>query len=173
MVCVRPQEAGRDIGIRMRRINYFYFFREDTFSGIPIQQDAIVDGSAAPSGLSNLYCSAGYSICHFESILRADFYVSPGEVKGAGEAILQFGRGPDPNEFSVSPRSRRLSDPSKDVSRNLSNGSSGIGQKASIDMSFSVTNNDTFQAASGSLARESLVGIAIATALSGLYAMLL
>ncbi|KAL3918878.1 MAG: hypothetical protein SGILL_004036 [Bacillariaceae sp.] len=103
-ICVRPVQRGRDLGIRMTRIASFTFQRET------ISQPAIADGLAASSGLTDLYCAPGYGICHFSTILYAAFFTVPGQVTGSGVADLQFG-GNDP--LSVSPRSRRLSDPFK------------------------------------------------------------
>ncbi|KAL3918506.1 MAG: hypothetical protein SGILL_004205, partial [Bacillariaceae sp.] len=101
-ICVRAQQRGRDLGVRMRRIASFTFTR-DSFS-----QTAIVDGEAAPNGLTQLYCSEGYAICHFQSLLFASFFTSRGVVGGSGIADLQFGADFDSSETSVSPKVRRL-----------------------------------------------------------------
>jgi hypothetical protein len=99
-ICVRPvQDAREDFFIRMLQITSFVFERDS------INQPAIVDGAAASSGLTDLYCEAGYAICHFETILYAGFYRSSGSVTGFGIANLQFGG--ETSSVSVSPRNRR------------------------------------------------------------------
>jgi hypothetical protein len=100
-ICVRPvQDAREDFFVRMLRITSFGFERDAIF------QPAIVAGAVAGSGLTDLHCDAGYAICHFETILFAAFYASPGSVTGSGIADMQFGGQADP--ASLSPKNRRV-----------------------------------------------------------------
>jgi hypothetical protein len=99
-ICVRPvQDAREEFFIRMLRITSFVFERGST------NQPAIADGISA-SVLTDLFCDAGFAICHFETILFAAFYQSPGSVTGSGIADMQFGG--ETSADSVSPRNRRL-----------------------------------------------------------------
>jgi hypothetical protein len=83
----------------MLRITSFAFERD------LIVQPAIVAGVVSDSGLTDLHCEPGYAICHFETILFAAFYASPGSVTGSGIADVQFGRQTSP--ASLSPKNRR------------------------------------------------------------------
>jgi hypothetical protein len=99
-ICVRPvQDAREEFFIRMLRITSFVFERGS------INQPAVADGISA-SVLTDLFCDAGFAICHFETILFAAFYQSPGSVTGSGIADMRFGG--ETSADSVSPRGRRL-----------------------------------------------------------------
>jgi hypothetical protein len=97
-ICVRPDQRGLDNFVRMRRIVNFSFKRDDP----PLEQQAVVNYGAAPTGLTELYCTNGYAICHFETILFASFFTSSGNITGSGVADLQFGG--EESITSVSPR---------------------------------------------------------------------
>lgn len=97
-VCVRPMSDGLANAIRMRTIREFTWSLNDG----SISQDAIVDYQAASNGLTELWCTPGYAICHFESILFATFFQRRGTVIGSGVADLQFGG--EVSMTSVSPR---------------------------------------------------------------------
>jgi hypothetical protein len=87
-VCVKPTDKALADGVYMRAITAFTFIRSDLPEGMdPITQVAV--RNAKSNGLTELTCLAGSELCHFETILRADFYAIPGSVRGFGEAWLQ------------------------------------------------------------------------------------
>jgi hypothetical protein len=98
-ICVRPQERGRQSFVRMRRIAEFTFSRtiEPT-----IDQAAIQNGKPASNGLTELFCTPGFAICHFETLLFASFFTASANITGSGIADLQFGG--ETAEDSVSPK---------------------------------------------------------------------
>lgn len=100
-VCVRPVQRALDQGIRMSALKEFTWKLE----GSGIEQAAIVDYAPAGNYLTNMYCQEGYAICHFESLLYATFFQTPGKVIGTGMADLQFGG--ESSIVSVSPKVRR------------------------------------------------------------------
>jgi hypothetical protein len=105
-VCVAPDDAAWQDGIRMNGINYFDWARsdlDDTAAGLDdtsdITQEAIIvststgEGVSAPNGLTSYTastCVGGAHYCTFSSILFADFYVSRGVASGGGNANLIF-----------------------------------------------------------------------------------
>jgi hypothetical protein len=91
-VCVTPDTDAQQDGIFMRSIDSFSFIR-DPDSGNPIEQVAIVNQAEAVNLLTS-YTNAdckGTLVCHFSTILFANFYTSVGSVDGAGIASMQFG----------------------------------------------------------------------------------
>ena len=90
-VCVKPTSDALRDGVYMRSINYFTFFRNE---GLPdgeetITQPAIKDGESANEALTSLTCIRGTALCYFDTLLKADFFFSPGRLFGSGEAWLQ------------------------------------------------------------------------------------
>ena len=72
-ICVVPTQESLDLGVLMRAIENFYFFRIDE-RGNTIVQEAIVNRLPAPTGLTEgLDCSSG-AFCKFSSLIKADFY---------------------------------------------------------------------------------------------------
>ena len=61
---------------------------------VPVQtQPAILQSAAHPNQLTfyiNEDCTRGQNVCHFSSVLFADFYRSKGTASGTGQAQLQF-----------------------------------------------------------------------------------
>jgi hypothetical protein len=91
-VCVTPDTDAQQDGIFMRSIDSFSFIR-DPDSGNPIEQVAIVNQAEAVNLLTS-YTNAdckGTLVCHFSTILFANFYTSVGSVDGTGIASMQFG----------------------------------------------------------------------------------
>jgi hypothetical protein len=154
-ICVRPiQDAREEFFIRMRRITSFSFERGS------IIQPAIVDGEAAPSGLTELFCDSGYAICHFETILFASFYATPGSVEGSGFADMQFG-GED-SSASVSPKNRRL----LRLNRNLQDTETAA--SAAFDMEIDIVPAvDSVFSAAASSSGGGLFAMAVAAAAAG------
>jgi hypothetical protein len=151
-ICVRPVlDAREDFFIRMLRISSFTFERDT------ISQPAIVDGAAASSGLTELFCTPGYAICHFETILFASFYQTPGAVGGSGIADMQFGGEDSPG--SVSPKSRRLLRENRD----LQAAEQGVAPASAFDLEVTIVPavDTVFSAASSS---GGLFAMALATA---------
>jgi hypothetical protein len=86
-VCIKPDQAGINDGIKMRTIDSFEWTRE------LITQAAVESGVAAGNLLTTFdaaACAAG-DYCQFGSILFAAFYATTGTVGGAGVASMQFG----------------------------------------------------------------------------------
>jgi hypothetical protein len=148
-ICVRPVLEARTLYIRMRRIQSFTFALADSL----ITQVAIANRAVAANGLTEMWCDPGYCICHFETILFADFYRQPGSVTGAGIADLQFGG--EVSEQSVSPKNRRRQ------LRNLQEEDAGGGAAAEFDLRFSIRNADGNKGTSGA-AGKTLITIAVA-----------
>jgi hypothetical protein len=91
-VCVTPDEDAVNDGIFMRSIDSFSFIR-DQASGTPVEQVAVQNQAEALNLLttySNSDCT-GSLVCHFSTILFAQFYTSVGSVDGSGIASMQFG----------------------------------------------------------------------------------
>lgn len=88
-ICVKPTDRALEDGIYMRRIDSFGFRREgpDGSDGDWITQGAVGNGQALP--LTQLTCIRGSDLCHFSTVLNANFYYAPGTVLGFGEAWLQ------------------------------------------------------------------------------------
>ena len=87
-VCVRPEDVALQDGIYMRSVQSFTFVRED-FGGRQVTQAAVKDGASANPALTTLSCTRGTELCWFDTVLKGDFYYSPGTVSGFGEAWLQ------------------------------------------------------------------------------------
>jgi hypothetical protein len=87
-VCVKPQDDALADGVYMRRVESFTFQREDQVGGA-ISQRAVRDGQSANKALTELVCIRGSDLCHFDTLLNADFYFGAGTVTGFGEAWLQ------------------------------------------------------------------------------------
>jgi hypothetical protein len=91
-VCVTPDEEATADGIYMRSIDSFSFNR-DADGETPVVQVAVLNKVEAANLLttySNSACT-GTLICHFSTILFANFYTAVGSVDGAGIASMQFG----------------------------------------------------------------------------------
>jgi hypothetical protein len=88
-VCVEPTIQAYVTGLRMRRIDWFTWTRDD----IPVSQEAIVGSLGSLNGLTDLFCELGSVQCSFESLLNSLFFESPGITSGAGSATMQFGAG--------------------------------------------------------------------------------
>jgi hypothetical protein len=93
-VCVTPDEEATADGIYMRSIDSFSFNRDVGVEGAtPVVQVAVLNKVEAANLLttySNAACT-GTLVCHFSTILFANFYTSVGSVDGAGIASMQFG----------------------------------------------------------------------------------
>ena len=105
-VCVETGEQALKENIYLEGIQTFSWFRE--FETFNLTQAAIEDSIAANNGLTFYECTPGSIICHFQSILMADFYRSKGEVYGIGMAKLTFGANDDVDDGSGAGRVRSL-----------------------------------------------------------------
>mmetsp|Transcript_26613 Transcript_26613/g.63449 ORF Transcript_26613/g.63449 Transcript_26613/m.63449 type:complete len:723 (+) Transcript_26613:396-2564(+) len=138
-ICVRPEQRGLDNFVRMRRIVNFSFIRDDVEP--IVSQPAIENYGPASTGLTEVFCTLGYAICHFETVLYASFFTSSTNITGSGVADLQFGGETD--TASVSPRAavpfaggrRTLRDGS---SRYLQDQGGDIAATASFDLNIQV-----------------------------------
>ena len=150
-ICVRPVANAREaFFVRMLRITSFAFERD------LIVQPAIVAGAVSGSGLTDLHCLPGYAICHFETILFAAFYASPGAVTGSGIADMQFGG--DSSPTSLSPKNRRA----LRENRSLQDGAADAGvASAMFELAVEIVPVDTKSAASSS---RGLFAMAVAVA---------
>ncbi|KAL3922822.1 MAG: hypothetical protein SGILL_001997 [Bacillariaceae sp.] len=95
-VCVeRNAKCVRD-HVYMRRIDAFSFFQDFT------RQDAVVAvNTPSPDNLTELFCEPGSHMCHFETVLQAEFFERLGTVEGLGSASLQFGASPNGRELQA------------------------------------------------------------------------
>lgn len=91
-VCVSPTQKTLNAGIVLRELEQFTFRREDPS---PVRQVAIAAGSGgqAADQLTVVSCTPGAIVCAFETLLQANFFLSPGTVMGIGSVFLQFGDG--------------------------------------------------------------------------------
>jgi hypothetical protein len=87
-VCVKPTDDALTDGVYMRRVDSFTFQRDSLVGGRIVQQ-AVRDGKTANDALTQLFCTRGWDLCYFDTLLRSDFYFGPGTVSGFGEAWLQ------------------------------------------------------------------------------------
>lgn len=118
-VCVAPDNAAWQDGIRMNGLNFFNWQRSDLATTSPnlantgpILQPAVANGAASPNGLTSYApatCNGGQPYCTFSSILFADFYISRGVASGEGSANLVF----------ATPGNRRLGAPEDTAVRKL------------------------------------------------------
>jgi hypothetical protein len=88
-VCVKPTDDALQDGFYMRRVDSFTYSRDNPTTGNQISQTALVGGESANPALTELFCERGWELCHFDTLLRSDFYFGPGRVFGYGEAWLQ------------------------------------------------------------------------------------
>lgn len=88
-VCVEPTLQAYVTGLRMRRIDWFTWSRDD----IPVSQEAIVGSLGALNGLTDLNCDLGAVQCSLETLLNSLFFEGPGYTNGIGSATMQFGSG--------------------------------------------------------------------------------
>merc|ERR1712232_394646 len=93
-VCVYPDAAAAD-GIVMNNIDNYTWRRQDPeVNGVTpdeIYQEAITTGGVQdPNGLTTFPTCNGNDVCVFDTILFAQFYQTPGDVTGDGEATLTF-----------------------------------------------------------------------------------
>ena len=151
-VCGRPVERARNLFIRLRRITQFEWFLPDN----SVRQVAIENALPANNGLTDYWCTAGYTICYFETILFAAFFRVPQLVSGAGIADMQFGG--ETSLISAAPRSRRtlLDEQEEDgnnnhrsLQENEENGVAGGAGPFGLEMNIRTVNlNDSSAAAS-------------------------
>ena len=93
-VCVTPNQDAREQGLYMNAIEDFTFERDYGGPIGLITQIAIENKQEASNYMTALFCTPGSLICAFETVLMADFFISPGLTYGSGTAILQFGDSP-------------------------------------------------------------------------------
>jgi hypothetical protein len=150
----------------MRGIESFAF----AFENSAVVQSAVVNGRAAPNGLTDLWCDEGYAICHFETILYAAFYARPGSVIGSGVADMQFGG--ETSDRSVSPKTRR-----RRRHRHLRNlqeddsGEDGTTASGAFDLLFTIVPTSTTQQDSSGAARWMGRRMLFALGITGLVAL--
>ena len=87
-ICIKPDVRSTENGLYMRRIDSMYLSRPD----IPeIIQYAVEGGLEDFYGMSQVICARGSTVCRVETIIRAEFFASPGVITIGGIASLQFG----------------------------------------------------------------------------------
>jgi len=85
-VCVTPNSIALLDDVKIRSIDSYDWFREDT----NVTQTAITSHSTnAPK--TEIFCVRGSLVCAFETVLNDEFYGTPGRVGGTGIVWLQFG----------------------------------------------------------------------------------
>jgi hypothetical protein len=85
-ICISPVSDALNDGVNMRDVQSFTFTRDE------IEQIAVENNDAASNGLTSLECIEGEQVCWFETLLKAEFYASPGAVAGSGIATMRFGQ---------------------------------------------------------------------------------
>jgi hypothetical protein len=85
-ICVTPTSDASTDGVTMRDVQSFTFTRGE------ISQIAVENNDSAGNGLTSLTCIEGAAVCWFETLLKAEFYDSPGQVAGGGIATMRFGQ---------------------------------------------------------------------------------
>lgn len=91
-VCVKPTDDALADGVYMRRVDSFTYWRDNPTAGATVTQIALTDGESANPALTELFCERGWELCHFDTLLKSDFYFGTGRVFGYGEAWLQVRR---------------------------------------------------------------------------------
>ena len=91
-VCVSPETDDQVDNLFMRSIDRAEFASGD---GMGAFQNAITDGVPTLNGLTSYSADdcRGSVICHFETILFAEFFLTPGPVSCSGYVTMQFGVG--------------------------------------------------------------------------------
>jgi len=83
-LCLEPTQKTIDDGVFLGTIKSFHF-----------ERDGVLQKSVATYGTDDvtnvLDCHRGSNRCVIESVLKNDFFFSPGEVKGEGLIYLQWG----------------------------------------------------------------------------------
>ena len=91
-ICVRPNTAAVDNDVYLRQVASFNF--RQLRSGIA-QFAVEPGGNQAPDGKTLLTCTAGSSLCFFQTELKEKFFNSNEKVLGRGQVLLQFGTDTD------------------------------------------------------------------------------
>lgn len=91
-VCVSPTPPNLAAGALMRQLESFKFRRQ---APVEVEQVAISPntGGVGASELTVVSCRPGSTVCAFETLLTADFFIREGVVIGNGMAFLQLGVG--------------------------------------------------------------------------------
>jgi hypothetical protein len=87
-VCVKPTDNALADGLKMRAVDSFSFYKDQS-GGAQITQEALARGESANPSLTSLFCVRGTELCYFDTLLKAEFFSGAGGVTGFGEAWLQ------------------------------------------------------------------------------------
>lgn len=88
-LCIEPDGRAKDNGLFLQSLDSMKYSKP-TASGTNLEQYAVEGGVVDPL-LSSLQCSSGSSLCSVQTILKAEFFASKGDVEVVGVAKLQFG----------------------------------------------------------------------------------
>jgi len=91
-LCIKPDNSAQNTGLFIQSLDFAYYSKPTT-SGTDLVQYA-VEGGQVDSLLSSLQCASGSALCAVQTILKADFFATQGDVELSGVARLQFGSDP-------------------------------------------------------------------------------
>ena len=98
-ICIKPDPEAISLGLYMRRIDNLFYSRQD----VPgLVQYAVEGGITDFYGLSEVFCDRGSDVCRVETIIRSEFFATPGMVNVVGIASLQFGNSPSRRDLEIS-----------------------------------------------------------------------
>ena len=87
-LCLKPTQRTIDDGVHIGAIKTFHFHRDDK-----IQKSVATYGT---DKVTKVYdCDRGSDLCVIETVLKNDFFDSPGEVKAEGAIFMQYGYEPE------------------------------------------------------------------------------
>ena len=86
--CVELNPIALRAGLVIDFFPYFYWNRD--YGSYNITQDVYLDGDVVDP-LSINHCFEGDTHCHFDSLLSANFFNTPGQVTGHGQVYMKFG----------------------------------------------------------------------------------
>ena len=98
-ICIKPDPEAISLGLYMRRIDNLFYSRQD----VPgLVQYAVEGGITDFYGMSEVFCDRGSDVCRVETIIRSEFFATPGMVNVVGIASLQFGNSPSRRDLEIS-----------------------------------------------------------------------
>eukprot|EP00532_Pseudo-nitzschia_australis_P009135 CAMPEP_0168179040 /NCGR_PEP_ID=MMETSP0139_2-20121125/9569_1 /TAXON_ID=44445 /ORGANISM="Pseudo-nitzschia australis, Strain 10249 10 AB" /LENGTH=379 /DNA_ID=CAMNT_0008098719 /DNA_START=161 /DNA_END=1300 /DNA_ORIENTATION=- len=115
-ICAELDEGAIKEGLYLEGVSDFYWTRERMigYESVVTTQHAIKDG--VPANALSAQQRISSTLCLFQTILFADFFVTPGIVSGIGQVKFGFGTGDDARRTSERPYSRFLQQQQEDGS---------------------------------------------------------
>jgi hypothetical protein len=100
-LCIKPTQKTLNDNVYLGTIKSFHFARDDV-----LQKSVATYGTDDVTDVLN--CDPGSTMCIIESVLKNEFFYSPGEVKAEGVVFLQWGKGEETRKLRVDVNARSL-----------------------------------------------------------------